>query len=285
MSGVSHSKQEALVNDGFCVFKNIIDSALISKLRAMSDWTIRQEKPAHFAEKRSLGCIIPYWKYPHTDFANLIALPQALKLLAQLGFQNPQAWSGFLISKPPHSPPLYWHQDGCLWNHPISYTNEAQQYFLMYYLIDTNQSNGCLRVIPGSHLRRHPIHNILSEPHKTDDIQKAADMDNPLLQRADSEIDVPVRAGDIIVGDSRLLHSAHGNSSDQWRSLITIWYWPSYPALPEDVKALIAAHVTDTPEWQEWCNQNSIISEKLIPTYNGRLKPVVWGRHPNSNLK
>ena len=45
MSGVSHSKQEALVNDGFCVFKNIIDSALISKLRAMSDWTIRQEKP------------------------------------------------------------------------------------------------------------------------------------------------------------------------------------------------------------------------------------------------
>ena len=76
---------------------------------------------------------------------------------ANLRKPSPKFWSGFVISKPPHSPPLYWHHDGVLWEHPISYTNQPQQYFLMYYLVDTNVHNGCLRLIPGSHLKRQPL--------------------------------------------------------------------------------------------------------------------------------
>lgn len=78
------------------------------------------------------GCIISYWKFPHPAFARLLADPRALGVFADLGSESPRAWSGFLISKPAHAPPLYWHQDGVLWDHPISYTGRPQQYFLMY---------------------------------------------------------------------------------------------------------------------------------------------------------
>ena len=29
----------------------------------------------------------------------------------------------------------------------------------MYYLVDTTPENGCLRVLAGSHLKRHPVHD------------------------------------------------------------------------------------------------------------------------------
>ena len=31
------------------------------------------------------------------------------------------------------------------------------QLFLMVYLVDTTPANGCLRVLPGSHLRKIPL--------------------------------------------------------------------------------------------------------------------------------
>ena len=134
-----------------------------------------------------------------------------------------------MISKPPHSSQLYWHQDGVLWNHPISYSKQPQQYFLMYYLVDTNKDNGCLRVIPGSHLKRHSLHGIegKSAQHQRipESVSRAIDMDHPTLQPAAGETDVEVQAGDVVIGDSRLLHASHANHSGQRRTVITIWYW------------------------------------------------------------
>ena len=122
------------LRDGFCVFENVLDAGTVAKLNAMSEWTIAQEDAEHFERHRAQGCIISYWKFPHPAFAELLADPRALAVFADLGFESPRVWSGFLISKPPHAPPLYWHQDGVLWDHPISYTDRPQQYFLMYYL-------------------------------------------------------------------------------------------------------------------------------------------------------
>ena len=121
------AKRERLIRDGFCTFENVLDAGTVAKLNAMSEWTISQEDPEHFQQHRAQGCIIPYWKFPHPAFAELLADPRALAVFAAMGFARPRAWSGFVISKPPHAPPLYWHQDGVLWDHPISYTDLPQQ--------------------------------------------------------------------------------------------------------------------------------------------------------------
>ena len=181
---VATEERQQLMSEGFCVFKDVLDPQTVANLNAMSEWTIAQEEPDHFEKHRAQGCILPYWKYSHPAFADLLIHPGALSALAELGFSNPKVWSGYVISKPPHSPPLYWHQDGVLWNHPISYTNKPQQYFLMYYLVDTDLGNGCLRVIPGSHLKRHALHDLGREAHQADEITRATNLDHPALRKA-----------------------------------------------------------------------------------------------------
>ena len=279
------AEREQLTRDGFCVFEQVLDSETVARLNAMSEWTMAQEDPAHFAEQRARGCIIPYWKFPHPAFTELLVHPAALAVFAELGFDRPRVWSGFVISKPPHSPPLHWHQDGTLWAHPISYTDQPQQFFLMYYLVDTSPDNGCLRLIPGSHRKRHPLHDQDPRATRDGDVIREVALDHPAFRHAEGEVDVPVRAGDVVVGDARLLHSAHGNRSDRRRTVLTIWYWPAYDDLPAEVQALVARHVTDTPEWSDWVTQTRSITRPLIPVYAGAAEPPAWCPAPGAALR
>jgi hypothetical protein len=48
----------------------------------------------------------------------------------------------------------------------------------------------------------------------------------------DGMVDVAVKAGDAVIGDARVLHGAYANSSSDRRSLITLWYLPTFNHLP-----------------------------------------------------
>ena len=110
-------------------------------------------------------------------------------------------------------------------------------------------------------------------------------LDHPAFGHGEGEVDVPVRAGDVVVGDARLLHSAHGNRSDRRRTVLTIWYWPAYDDLPAEVQALVARHVTDTPEWSDWVTQTQSITRPLIPVYAGAAEPPAWCPAPGAALR
>ena len=159
--------------------------------------------------------------------------------LAELGFAQPKFGHGRIISKPVYSPPLFWHEDGRFWDDPVSYTTQPIQCFLMYYLTDTSPENGCLRVIPGSHLKRHPLHDQTS-PRHTDELRTYANPDNIAFQRAAGEIDVPVKAGDLVIGFGTLFHAAHANQTDGRRTVLTMWYYPDYVDLPQPTQATVA---------------------------------------------
>lgn len=155
----------------------------------------------------------------------------------------------------------------------------------MYYLVDTSPRNGCLRAIPGSHLKRHPLHSLDRKAHQDDEVKRAVNMNHPALQPAEDEIDVPVKAGDVVIGDSRLLHSAHANQTDERRTVLTIWYWLAYGSLPEDVRALIAQHITDSTEWSEWVEQTRSITGRLIPVSESDVEPVPSNNFPGTDLR
>ena len=281
---VNKEKREQLIDQGFCVFRHVLPTEMVTKLNQMSQWMIDQEEPEHFARNRSQGCIIAYFKFPHPTFSQLITYPEALAALAKLGFEDPKVWSGFVISKPAYSPQLYWHQDGVLWDHSISYSKQPQQYFLMYYLVDTNRHNGCLRVIPGSHLKRHVLHDLGREAHQDDGVRRATDLKHPALQVAEDEVDVEVQAGDLVIGDSRLLHSSHANQSGQRRTVLTIWYWPAYNQLPAEVQALISDHISSSPDWVRWVEETATTTNHLIPIYRGDKPAVAWSNQPKHSL-
>ena len=191
--------------------------------------------------------------------------------------------SGYVISKPPHSPGLFWHQDGHLWGHPIGYTEKPQQYFLMYYLVDTNRHNGCLRVLPGSHLKRHALHNLQRVAHQDDGVSRGTEINHPAFSVAEGEIDVPVRAGDLVIGDARMLHATHPNCGNAHRTVITIWYWPAFDDLPPEVKAFVVDGRSGS-EISVWREGTKDKTDWLEPVYDGIASSIVSVRSPDGRL-
>ncbi len=63
---------------------------------------------------------------------------------------------------------------------------------------------------------------------------------------------MPMRAGDALIGDARLLHAAHANESDTRRSLVTLWYQPWYDQLAAAVQATLRDKIQPVPApWPE----------------------------------
>ena len=141
-----------------------------------------------------------------------------------LGFDDTRFSSGYIISKPNNSPALFWHQDWWGWDHPLSYTVQIAQVFVMIYLQDTHPLNGCLRVIPRSHRSYHPLH--LNQKAHTQSVSRVEDPNDSIYNSLSEEVPVPVKCGDVIVGDARLIHGSFPNQSEDERTLITLWYHP-----------------------------------------------------------
>ena len=104
------------------------------------------------------------------------------------------------------SPPLWWHQDWWCWDHPLTYRRMAPQIAVLCYLADTNAQNGALRVLRGSHLKSAPIHAVLPEAHGHS--AEGLEPGHIALSDLPGQVTLCLRAGDAVVIDYRLLHTA-----------------------------------------------------------------------------
>lgn len=278
---IDAARQQQLLTQGFCHFPQVLDQKILGELIRVTDALLDAEPAERNQKYRYQGSNINV-AYQDPVFAQLFAWPKTLEALASLGYCDPKWWSGYLLSKPPLGPPLYWHQDWWAWDHARSADPHLLQAFLMYYLTDTTRENGCLRVIPGSHTRRVDLHEKLPAAHSEETYE--APLDSPIFAHHAQEVDVPVKAGDLVVGDARLLHAAHANQTNQRRSLLTLWYYPDYENLPDSLRAFIARkNPLDPPDW--WEGNAGRIVEPLVPHYTGSAAPVAWNRIPGEHLK
>lgn len=234
--------REELDQLGYTRIPAVLDNAEVQRLREVTN---RMLAAADLSQHQAQGSML--WTNADPAFADLIAHPLVLKALAQLGFADPSFSDGYVISKAAHGQRLFWHHDWFAWNDHSAYDLPAPQLFCMVYLTDTRRENGCLRVIPGSHVHQNLLHQLLAEPHSTE-----LSMGQGSVEFGDrpDEVDVPVQAGDLLIGDARLLHATHENLSEERRTLITLWYQPHLERLPEAVQAQIAAKCQPVPaDW------------------------------------
>ncbi len=288
MGSVNLVLRERFIRDGFVLFRGVLEPEMVEGLRAWSDGVLGQQEEAHFEQNRTTGSMVLIdWAmaYEHAVLAELIAYPRVMAALGELGFVEPKFGHGRIISKPPQSPPLFWHEDGRFWDDPVSYTWQPIQAFLMYYLTDTDVRNGCLRVIPGSHRKRHALHDQAAPTH-TDELRTYANPGDVAFQRAEGEVDVPVKAGDVVMGYGRLFHASHANLSDERRTVLTMWYYPHFVDLPERTQATIyklegGNSVTETrPQGRI---QRGL--EPLRIAYEGSAEPIETQWTPSPALK
>lgn len=265
--------REALLQNGYCLANGVVPPELLAALRGATEDLLAQQSAEERSKHRSTGSMINVMAHP--VFADLIALPPALEALAAMGFPQPKFTSGYVISKPPKSPRLFWHYDWAGWDDPGAFDPVPQQVFLMYYLVDTSPHNGCLRVVPGSHIHDNPLHALLDEAH-SEGLLEARDPANPAFSTRPDEADVCVQAGDLVIGDSRILHASHANDSGDRRTVITLWYHPDMSRLDERTQAFIANMAARPPA--DWPTAAQDKLAPLLATYTGTAEPLPWNR-------
>ncbi len=274
-----HDMREQLLRAGYCVVEQILSPEMLERVRVASDDLIAAQTAEHFDRYKSTGSMIRVYDDPF--FAELVAYQPALDILDSLGFPDSRWTSGFVISKPGHSPPLFWHKDWWAWNDPVSYTDLPLQLFLMYYLVDTSIENGRLRVIEGSHRKRHPIHDAVHTTH-SEELGRATDPSHPAYQPMPEDKAVPVRAGDLVIGDARLLHGSFPNRTDERRTVITLWYHPNFEISPPPIQSSVSREQTHVSSWPPHARK---LVQKLVPTYEGDAEPLERQRVPGPELK
>ena len=283
----AEAARHRLAADGFCCVPGVLDADSLRATRGAAGAALASVGADHRAQWRSQGSLIAVADHP--PFAALIAHPGLRHMFRRLGFRGTRFSSGYVISKPPGGPALFWHQDWWGWQHAISREDRIAQVALFLYLTDTTRENGCLRLIPGSHRRPHPLHDLVDAHDPT-----LAEVKNPddvaFASRAD-EIDVPVSAGDVVVVDARLIHGAHPNRSDRERTNITLWWHPDYEGLPatirariwhvferEDIDTDISADRSLRPD--TWPEPHRSRALPFVVTDPGPVAPEPWVRTP-----
>ncbi len=174
---------------------------------------------------------------PHLLFTWADELVHHLKILDAvedvLG-PNLLAWSSSFFNKEARDPSFVsWHQDSTYWglSHPDIVTAWVA-------FTPSNVANGCMRVIPGSHLKDQL-------PHKDTFAQ------NNLLTRGqevmvevnDTEaVDITLEPGEFSLHHVRIVHGSEPNPSDDRRIGLAIRYVPTYvkqTAGPRDTGLLV----------------------------------------------
>ena len=275
-----------LEDKGFIQARGLFDPAFMDSLLLKAHATLFRESTQAREAVRSNGSLIHLADNP--EYADVIAAPALSELFRACGATDLRFTGGFLISKPGGGPPLFWHQDWWGWDDDSAYRPRAHQLFAMIYLTDTSIENGCLRVIPASHRRDHPLHHL--DTAHSEGMQGFRDPSNPAYADHPDQVAVTVKAGDVLVGDARLIHGAFANRTNEERPLLTLWFMPHWSSMPAEMRALAYKGFMrgdDIPSsvephtFLDWPEPLKRRIAHLLPPDDGGVAPMRWNRIPD----
>lgn len=77
------TKRDALIRDGVCILENILDAAMLEKVRSIAANQIAQLSDDHCHEQKSTGSMVPNRDMP--ERVDLIMWPKTLEALHNWG--------------------------------------------------------------------------------------------------------------------------------------------------------------------------------------------------------
>jgi ectoine hydroxylase-related dioxygenase (phytanoyl-CoA dioxygenase family) len=274
------SVRDQLLRDGFAATGAVLSSNDCSRYADIAAEHYARLDDRERAARRSPGSFIDLWQ--DVRFADLIAWQTPRDVITALDIGAPTYSNGYIVLKPAQSPPTFWHQDWWGWNDDASYTPFIHQVAALVYLVDTTTKNGCLRVIPGSHRKRHPLHRDVTED-EVRSFRRYDDPSVPELQHANGEIDVPARAGEIVLIDARLLHAAHANITAFHRPAFLLWFALDHSKWSPELRS----RLPNVRVPQTWPDDARKAIEPLLPPLSGveQRAPVLYGLNPDQRLR
>jgi hypothetical protein len=172
---------------------------------------------------------------PHYRDARLLDFllsDEVLDLVEPLVGPDIALWSSHFISKDPYTGRATpWHEDSAFWNGRLSAYDRIVTVWLA--LGPSNRENGCMRVIPGSHLNGGFSENYVPTDMSVKTFHaEIAEVDD---SRA---VDFELERGQFSLHDGRIVHGAKPNTSSIRRTGYTMRYFPaSVKVLPVEQNA------------------------------------------------
>lgn len=187
--------------------------------------TIFEEHLADKGEKLSDELDTPHFRDPR--LLDFLLADEVLDLVEPLIGPNIALWSSHFISKEPFTGRTTpWHEDSAFWNGRLS---AYDQIVTVWLAIDpSNEANGCMRVIPGTHHGGFSEYEEVDRAGHTFASQIKGGVDE---SRAVSFVLEP---NECSLHDGRIMHGAKANTSSQRRCGYTMRYFPtSVKVFPE----------------------------------------------------
>ncbi|MCG3196207.1 MAG: Ectoine dioxygenase [bacterium] len=202
--------------DGYLRFGRIFDEAELADLRRYIDFLIETRPKS----KRPEHLDVPHFEHPY--LFKFLTHPRVLDIIE--GFIGPDIvlWSSHFISKPGGDGlPVSWHTDADYWKGRL----DPMEVITLWLAVDrSTRENGCMRVIPGTHLRRIERRYRDLAPG-TNVFENTLDESEFDLGRA---VDVELEAGECSFHDAWTIHGSEGNFSPMRRCGYTMRYMPAH---------------------------------------------------------
>ena len=158
------------------------------------------------------------WHKASRSFSRLCHTSAILDYIEDVVGPNFYQWGGQFFVKYPHDgSEVPWHQDCQYW--PLSPKRTVTAWLAIY---DTDADNAALQVIRGSHKKGLFKHHINDAAH----LVLRRELDADLVDEANI-VTLDMKAGEISLHDSGLVHGSGPNRSDRRRCGITIRFCPT----------------------------------------------------------
>jgi hypothetical protein len=136
-----------------------------------------------------------------------------------VGTERVALWTDKLNFKPPHEGSGFlWHQDSPYWAHACRHLDRLPN--VMLALDDADESNGCLRVVRGSHR-----HGLL--PGRQGEGVLGPLFTDPRHFDAGAQVAAAMPAGSLLFFSPHTVHGSEPNRSDRQRRALVITYQPA----------------------------------------------------------
>jgi phytanoyl-CoA hydroxylase len=211
---------------GFLKSSKVLTDAEVDLLRSELERVMRETESPHVPQPVSISNLngsaaTPVWQIVNiweasTPFRRLIAHPTIVKEVAQIsGAKELRLWHDQIQFKPASFGGVnHWHQD---WPYWPSIAPQNEQVSAWIALDDVDEENGCMSMVPGSHLWGNSIEFLQGLPDFSA-MPKSHDGHEIEVCR------VPVKKGEVHYHHCLTWHGSHANQSGRPRRAIACHY-------------------------------------------------------------
>ncbi|MEZ6114948.1 MAG: phytanoyl-CoA dioxygenase family protein [Pirellulaceae bacterium] len=178
----------------------------------------------------------------HRRVWQILTEPRIVDYVADLLGPNVVGWGSHYFCKMPRDgKAVSWHQDASYW--PLTPSKTVTVWLA---IDDADRENGCMRVIPGTHLHGH-LEYRESDTVENNVLNQTIDQ----IERFGEAADIVLRSGQISIHSDLLLHGSEANNSDRRRCGLTLRYCPADVAahLGWNAKGVVVAGEADRSQW------------------------------------